>query len=319
MSTPPNQPPYNNTAPRNSTALPNITVQQLEYLVAAVDHDTHAEAAAAIGVSASALSQGLTELGRKLGMELFGRDGRSMVLRGDASVVLDHARLVLAQTADLARYATNVSSGRAGRVRIGMIDVAAIHHFAPVLHDIRSNLPELALHLTVAPSSSLLDQVSAGALDLVVAVRPEAGRADLDVVDLVDEPLHVYVASAPVGQFTVVPDRGNPASWGPWVGFPPNSRTRRVIAAALRGLGATYEVVAESHQPEVLKEMTALGIGWVVLPPVQAEAEPRRLRRVSNEPLTFRTLAAVRRASAPPSPSITMVLDRLVTATRQNR
>ena len=30
--------------------------------------------------------------------------------------------------------------------------------------------------------------------------------------------------------------------------------------------GARFEVVAESHQPEVLREMVLLGVGWTVLP-----------------------------------------------------
>ncbi|NOX29896.1 MAG: LysR family transcriptional regulator [Actinobacteria bacterium] len=293
--------------------LPNLTVQQLEYLVAAVDHRTHARAAGSLGVSPSALSQGLAELAKRLGVELFDRTGRTMEVRAQAEPIVDHARLVLAHTADLARYVADAKQGRAGLVRLGMIDVAAVHHFASVLHDIRSTMPDIALHLTVAPSSELIAGVRSGSLDLIVGVRPN-DDTDLDVVDLVAEPLHVYVASRPVGTFTATPDPAEPETWGPWVGFPTSSQTRQIIASSLEALGADYEVVAESHQPDVLKEMTTLGLGWVVLPPVQAEQEPRRLRRVTDVPLAYRTLSAVQRARSSPNESIGTVREQLILA-----
>ncbi len=56
--------------------LPQLTIQQLDYLVAVADHATWAEAAASLGVTPSALSQGLAELERRLGIGLFERVGR---------------------------------------------------------------------------------------------------------------------------------------------------------------------------------------------------------------------------------------------------
>jgi hypothetical protein len=60
-------------------SLPNLSVQQLDYLVAVHDAPTWADAAAAVGVTPSALSQGLSELERRLGVALFARDGRRRV------------------------------------------------------------------------------------------------------------------------------------------------------------------------------------------------------------------------------------------------
>ncbi len=288
--------------------LPNLTVQQLEYLVAATEHTTHGEAASALGVSPSALSQGLAELGRKLGIDLFDRQGRRATLRDEAEPVLAHARSVVAQTADLARHTRALGEGRAGRVRVGMIDVAAVHHLAPVLHNVRQQSPDIDLRLTVAPSSQLLAQLASGALDLAVAVKPGSTSTELDVVDIIDEPLHIYSGHGVDQQIS----RDEPATWGPWVGFPAASLTRQVITAALRSLGSTYEVVAESNQPDVLKEMAALGLGLVVLPAMQAETVPRPLARLVDRPLTHRTLSVVRRSSASPTAAATDLHARLI-------
>ncbi|MDP1794639.1 MAG: LysR family transcriptional regulator [Acidimicrobiales bacterium] len=94
--------------------LPNLSVHQLDYLVAVHEHATWGEAAAAVGVTPSALSQGLAELDKRLGVALFERDGRRRVPTEAASVVLDHARAVLARTSDLARWAERRREGTLG-------------------------------------------------------------------------------------------------------------------------------------------------------------------------------------------------------------
>jgi len=87
------------------------------------------------------------------------------------------------------------------------------------------------------------------------------------------------------------------------VTFPAGSRTRAIVADALRDRGAPFEVVAESHQPEVLAEMVRLGVGWTVLPVIQAERGPDPLVRAVRAVLTTRTLAAAQRADRAPTPA----------------
>ena len=281
--------------------LPNVTVQQLDYLVAAAREPTFADAASVVGVTPSALSQGLAELERRVGVPLFASEGRRRVLRPQATEVLRYAERVLAQTADLARWADAVRTGRSGPLRVGLIDVAAVEHYPQALRQFRRQRPEVDLHLTVAPSGDLLERLGRGLLDVAVCVDPET--PDHDARPLLDEPLAVY---APEGA-TV----GAPETWGPWVSFPAGSQTRALIAAALRDRGAPFQVVAESHQPEVLCEMVRLGIGWTVLPVIQAEKKPGALRRARPEVLAHRRLAAVRRADRPPDPAADALVEAL--------
>ena len=83
-----------------SPHLPNLTVQQLKYLVAAADAPTRAAAASGLGVTPSALTQGLAELERRVGLPLFERWGRHTELRPQAAAVLAHARRVVAAMGD---------------------------------------------------------------------------------------------------------------------------------------------------------------------------------------------------------------------------
>lgn len=281
-------------------ALPNLSVQQLDYLVAVHEAPTWADAAAAVGVTPSALSQGLAELERRLGVPLFARDGRRRVPTEAAAVVLDHAHAVLARTQDLARWAERRRAGTAGTVRIGMIDAAATIHCATRLAAFRASRPEVDLHLQVSPSGELLRDLAAARLDVAVCVAPAVLPAGLTATRLLDEDLAVY---APAG--------GGPAdAWGPWVTYPVGSQTRAVVLDALRRAGRPVAVVAESHQPEVLAQMVALGLGWSVLPVAQVDRSVVALRRVGSEPFVRRTLLVARRADGPADPTV----DALVAA-----
>ena len=280
--------------PARATQLPDLSIRQLEYLVAVSESGTWAEAASSVGVSASALSQGMSELERRLGVALFVRDGRRRVLRPDAAVVVDHARQVLALTGDLVRWANRSRSAEIGRLRIGMIDAAAVHYYPENLRAFRARHPDLEVRLRVAPSTALLEDLIGDRLDVVVCVEATPTPPGVTATVLRTEELAVY---RPGGSRA-----GPPAGWGPWVLFPEGSHTRAVIEAELVKLGAPVEVVAESHQPDVLAEMVNLGLGWTVLPTVQAEAGLRPLRR--SRVLTRRRLVVATRTTAATDPAV---------------
>lgn len=281
--------------------LPDLSIRQLEYLVAIDDATTWAAAAEAVGVSPSALSQGLAELEKRLGVGLIDRDARKRRIRPSAAPVLAHARQVLGLTADLARWADRLKRGTAGRVRLGMIDVAAVVHFPDHLQAFRKAHPDVELHLRVAPSATLLKLLAAGHLDLAVCVAPPRTHAEFTIQPLLTEALAVY---GPPGARL-----GAPATWGPWVLFPTGSHTRSLVAAELRRLGAPMDVVAESHQPDVLREMVRLGAGFTVLPSAQAEDGHRPLNH--GRPITTRQLVIAMRSSAVRDPAVDLLVGRL--------
>jgi DNA-binding transcriptional LysR family regulator len=286
--------------------LPDLSIRQLEYLVAVDEAPTWARAAETVGVSPSALSQGLAELERRLGVSLFDREGRRRQLRASAGPVVAHARQVLGLTADLARWSDRLKRGTAGRVRLGMIDAAAVVHYPDCLQAFKAAHPGIELLIRVSPSGSLLKLLGAGHLDVAVCVAPPRPLSGIETHVLHTETLAVY---GPPGRRL-----GAPATWGPWALYPSGSHTRHVVVSELRRLGAPLEVVAESHQPEVLREMVRFGAVCTVLPSLEAEAGPRGLP--SGRPLTTRDLVLATRTSAMHDPAVDLVVRQLTPPAR---
>ena len=216
--------------------------------------------------------------------------------------VTEHARRILALTSDLSGWSDRIRAGSAGKLRVGMIDAAAVDHFGETLRSFREDRPQLDLHVTVGPSSQLLQGLTSGDLDLSICVSPQ--DSNFSSVPLLEEDLYVY---APPGARP-----SGPQEWGPWVTFPTGSLTRDLIGEALRSTGSTFSVVAESNQPEVLSEMVLIGMGWTLLPRIQAERPPASLTPVQKTPLLKRSLVAATRDSNLVNPAASELVSALL-------
>jgi DNA-binding transcriptional LysR family regulator len=294
--------------------LPNLTVHQLIYVREAAAAPTLAVAAERLGVSQPALSQGIAEVERRLGVTLFDRRSRTRVPTEALGVVVQVAKQVLAAIEDLDRYLLDVAVGASGAVRVGMIDTAALGAFAAPLAAFRSGHPDVQTTLVVSGSIRLTGQVADGDLDLAIVVTPNAvmeqnvGR--LDVTPLAHDPLMIYARSGLTKGTRL-------ANLGPWVSYPIGSETRTLIGRALAARGVTMDVTAESSNPDVLRQMVRLGVGSCVLPRTVGESGSEALKPFEKSPLASRTLSLIRRHDALPNAAADQLMADLNETARQ--
>lgn len=267
--------------------------QQLAYLREVERAGTFTEAARRLHVSQPALSQALAELERRVGLPLFEPRGRLRALTEAGREAARFAAEVLGRAAEFRAWTQAYEQGGAGTLTVGMIDAASLYALPGAVGRFRQVYPGVNLRLVVDTSSSLIDRLRRYELDLafVVAPVPES----LVAVEVGREPLHIYApAGAPL----------DPAE-AQWVLYSEGSHTRAQIDEGLARLGIVPNVTLESHNPEVLRQMVALGLGWSVLPPAVARDDDRLVRR---EAVAERVLLGVRRASSLEDPRATAFL-----------
>jgi DNA-binding transcriptional LysR family regulator len=276
----------------------NLHLQQLAYVRELERADTLTEAAHRLQVSQSALSQSLSELERRLGTPLIERDGRQRRFTEAGREVARFATDVLGRAAELENWLEAYREGESGTLRIGMIDAASLYVLPRAISEFRTTHPGVQLRLVVETSGELIRRLRRFELDLAFVVGP--GGTDLDARELLREPLYVY---GPPGA------SGRPADAN-WVLYPAGSQTRNAIDLGLSGLGISPRVVLESHNPEVLRQMVALGLGWSVLPSAVAESGDFPLVAAGGgAPVAERVLLAVRRRSEWEDARVTTFLD----------
>ncbi len=268
----------------------DVRLRQLTYLRETARAGRVTLAAERLGVSQPALSRALAELERRVGAPLFERDGRGRRLTGEGEEVLAFAERVGEQAEELRERMGERARGERGPLRVGMIDAASLYVLPDVVRRFAGRFPGVDLTLTVDSSTALLDRLRRFELDLAFVVGP--ADEDLWSVEVEREPLHLY---APPGR------RGDPAA-SDWALYPRGQRTRGLIDAGLARLGIEPRVTLESHNPEVLRQMVVLGLGWSVLPPAVAERGSVALRRRRGPQVAERAIVGVRRSAAPRHP-----------------
>ena len=292
--------------PEVDPPLPALTVPQLSYLVAVASSTTFAEAAASLGVTTSALSQGISELERRIGIDLFERVGRRQVLRPEATEVVAYARRVVADTSDLARWAARARAGTTGRLRVGLIDAAAVVHFPAQLRAFRRANPDVELRLVVAPSGELLDQLWSGGLDVAVVVEPPTAGRGARALAVAGGAARGGGARGPRGG--AAGGAGDPGCCSP------AARTPAPPSSASCGRSVRRSRSWPSPtSPRCCGRWPGLGVGWTVLPEAQARSGPRSGPTKGLGPvLTTRRLVVARRAGRVEQPAA----DRFVAALR---
>jgi DNA-binding transcriptional LysR family regulator len=261
---------------------------QLAYLREVERSPTFTAAAERLGVSQPALSQALAALERHLGAPLFERDGRRRVLTEAGVEAARFASEVLGRAAELRSWLASRRQGEAGSLAIGMIDAASLYLLPGTIGAFREAHPEVDLRLLVDTSEALMHRLRRFELDLAFVIAP-AGD-DLDALPVRTEALHVY--APPVERDT--------AAEVEWALYPAGSHTRQLIDEGLRRLGIVPRVMLESGNPEVLRQVVALGLGCSVLPAAVAAEDVAAGRAARGAQVAERTLLGVRRAGAAP-------------------
>jgi LysR family pca operon transcriptional activator len=134
-------------------------------------------AADAMHVSQPAASKTIRELEDILGVPLFDRTGRRLVLSAAGKVFQQHAgaaMIDLKRAQDLVRDAPRSRT----RLAVGTLPTAATEVFPIAALAFQQTHPDCLLRVTTGPNWMLISQLREGALDMVVGRMPPVGSLD---------------------------------------------------------------------------------------------------------------------------------------------
>ena len=172
-----------------------MDLRQLRYFVGIVQAGSLSRAAEQLHVAQSALSHHLQSLEQELDRQLVVRGPKGIVLTEAGTALYRHAETILRQVESAKQDAMNAPNVPCGRVSIGFpVDWASLLGYA-LFARMRSDYPQVLLHIIDGKSALLREQLINGRLDLAVLFidQPERGLA---VEPLVLEELF-YVSAVP--------------------------------------------------------------------------------------------------------------------------
>ncbi len=175
-----------------STARPSL--RQLECIVAIADHGSFRSGATALGLSQPALSAHVAQLEGDLGVQLFERDRRRVLVTTAGAAVVTQARAALAAADGVVDVARGAAEPLAGALRIGVIPTVAPYLLPRVLPPVRARFPRLRPALREDQTARVLRQLDEGTLDCAIVALPVPG--DLTAAPLYREDFLLAVPRA---------------------------------------------------------------------------------------------------------------------------
>jgi LysR family hydrogen peroxide-inducible transcriptional activator len=292
-----------------------LSLRQLEYAVAVADALSFRRAADACHVSQPSLSAQIAQLEGAIGVQLFERDRRRVLVTASGRELIERARRVLVQAEDLVEAARRVGDPLSGTLRVGIIPTISPYLLPTISPKLRKHFPRLNIVWVEEKTDLLSQRLESGALDAaILALEAEIGDVEQEV--LARDP------------FFLVAPPGHPLTRKATPASPEELREADVLLLdeghCFREQVLDFCSRARAHELEfratsltTLVQMVRGGAGVTLLPALALATEAKRAGldvRPFSSPAPARTIALVWRKSSP----LGVALRKLATALRQS-
>jgi DNA-binding transcriptional LysR family regulator len=281
-----------------------MTLQQLEYFLAAVQHRSFSAAAAALHMAQPSLSEQIRRLEAELGAPLFVR-ARRLQLTEAGRLFQPEAERTLAAAQHAIASVREVRELETGTATFGTFGQAPYYLLSDLVQDFRKRYPNVRVRLIGQNSSEVAEAVRDGRLEGGLIVLPIDDRG-LDVTPASDEEL-LYVSRDP--ERVKEPMTIERLAEAPLIlydaRFGRDDPTRRQLAERAQRAGVTIEPVIEVEYVGAALDLALRGLGDTVGTRRVAlgRGASRRLHTVGFDPPVIDTFAFITRRNAHLSPA----------------
>jgi LysR family transcriptional regulator of gallate degradation len=234
--------------PRSEVAM---NLRQLDQFLAVARYGSFTAASAHLGVAQPSLTKSIRAIERELGVKLFERLPRGVVLTAPGCALQRHAERVGVQMLDAARELQSlVGQPAAGSVFVGA-GPSWLRRLLPQAAGMAlRNNPTMRLSVVGGFDDVLLKALRAGELDFVVAELPPAESAtDLDLLALTSDELTVFCRQGHPLVSAATPSMSDLLAY-PWVMPPATTRAQQRLNALF--------VAADFRPPSIVSETESL-------------------------------------------------------------
>ena len=224
----------------------NITLRQLEVFLAVIDTQSTTRGAEKLALSQSAVSSALADLENQLGVQLFERAGKRLIVNENARLLFPRAQALLEQAQEL----ENLFSDGRSILRIGASTTIGNYLLPAVIARYREKFPGIQLELRVANSADIAEAVANFNVDIGFIEGP-CHRMDLESqLWRQDEMLLFCAAHHPLAGKTVSAEELAACQWILREG---GSGTREVVEQLLLPQLHQLNLVMELGNSEAIK------------------------------------------------------------------
>jgi LysR family hydrogen peroxide-inducible transcriptional activator len=164
-----------------------ISLKQLRYFAAVARCKHFGRAATQCNVTQPALSMQVRELEAGLGVSLVERRPNGTELTETGVMIAERAEAILAQVRELDDVARHHDALLTGRLRLGVIPSIAPYSLPSLLPRLKEHYPALDLRIRETQTATLVSELVAGDLDVLLLALPFEHAGDIETLALFED------------------------------------------------------------------------------------------------------------------------------------
>ena len=253
----------------------HITLRQLEVFAEVLKSGSTTQASQMLALSQSAVSAALTDLEGQLGVQLFDRVGKRLVVNEHGRLLYPRALALLEQAIEIEQLFREDN----GAIRVFASSTIGNYILPEVIARYRRDFPSLPLEMSVGNSQDVINAVIDFRVDIGLIEGP------CHNVDIIAEPWledELVVFAAPSSPLTKGPVTLEQLAASPWILRERGSGTRELVDYLLLSHLPRFQMAMELGNSEAIKHAVRHGLGISCLS-----------RRVIAEQLQAGTLSEV--------------------------
>ncbi|MCX9000145.1 DNA-binding transcriptional regulator YeiE [Citrobacter portucalensis] len=253
----------------------HITLRQLEVFAEVLKSGSTTQASIMLALSQSAVSAALTDLEGQLGVQLFDRVGKRLVVNEHGRLLYPRALALLEQTTEIEQLFREDN----GAIRVYASSTIGNYILPAMIARYRQDFPDLPLELSVGNSQDVINAVLDFRVDIGLIEGPCHSTEIISEPWLEDE---LVVFAAPSSPLTKGPVTLEQLAASPWILRERGSGTRELVDYLLLSHLPRFQMAMELGNSEAIKHAVRHGLGISCLS-----------RRVIAEQLQAGTLSEV--------------------------
>ncbi|PWL17622.1 LysR family transcriptional regulator [Falsochrobactrum shanghaiense] len=241
-----------------------MELSQLRTLIHVAELGSLSKAADRLHIAQPALSRQIRLLEEELGVRLFERHGRGMILTDQGQDVLRHASRVMTELEEIRAAVADGDAPLRGHIAIGMPPTVSDILAEPLVAAFRENHPDATLRIVSAYSGYLLDWLHRGQIDVAILYDPKSART-LRIQPLLEETLFL-IGPPGSGLSQNVPVSFSELENQPMLLPSIGHGLRAILEKSAVECGIDIQVRVEADSYSTLKTLVRSGHGATVLP-----------------------------------------------------
>ncbi len=255
-----------------------MEIRQLKAFLAIAEAKTFTAGARRVNVTQAAISMQIRQLEDEVGLQLFTRTPRRVIITEAGEILLDRARKILREHDSALAEIAELGGAEHGRLRIGSASAEfATQQMPRILQGIKKKFPNADLKVRAGTSQILVDKIMHGEIDIAFVSLPVDNSSittDLlfsDEIVAIAHPGHgraneKFISAAGLaGEKLILGERGG--------------NTRRMIDDFFNAANVRPNIVMELSRQEAINQMVEnnLGVGTAGAKTIADEIREGRL------------------------------------------